>query len=244
MYCMIGFWTYSLSECLGVELSSTSQTWYGRESLIQGQKKGFWWGFLEAKLTECSFRKENVVAESQDFKLAEGIENSCNKQPVEKVIKFHTSDDYVIFDDQVELIYDTDLEWASEVEDIRKISSSESELAFTPGVSECQNAKHDAIVEESLQSLKYHPGWRCSTRCTAGEPPEYPGHDYACVMVIVYDVSGDKPASYEDAMSRPASNKWKEVLQFQFDLIEKFGTWELAEVPPDRKLIKHNEPSM
>lgn len=47
----------------------------------------------------------------------------------------------------------------------------------------------------------------------------------------------DSPRSWKEAMSRPDAERWAEAAQIEMDALASNGTWELVELPPDRKQV-------
>jgi hypothetical protein len=46
------------------------------------------------------------------------------------------------------------------------------------------------------------------------------------------------PASYAEAMKSTNADSWEEVCQYEMDALHKHGTWELVDLPANRKAVK------
>ena len=49
---------------------------------------------------------------------------------------------------------------------------------------------------------------------------------------------GREPASYSEAMRSAAVDQWREACQYEMDALNKNKTWELVDLPPNRKAVK------
>jgi len=49
---------------------------------------------------------------------------------------------------------------------------------------------------------------------------------------------GRDPATYAEAMRSAAADEWTEACQYEMDALAKNGTWELVDLPPNRKAVK------
>ena len=49
---------------------------------------------------------------------------------------------------------------------------------------------------------------------------------------------GRDPATYAEAMWSAAADEWTEACQYEMDTLAKNGTWELVDLPPNRKAVK------
>ena len=49
---------------------------------------------------------------------------------------------------------------------------------------------------------------------------------------------GREPASYSEAMRSVAADQWSEACQYEMDALNKNKTWELVDLPPNRKAVK------
>lgn len=89
----------------------------------------------------------------------------------------------------------------------------------------------------NLEEMTSYPYRRRSSRANARAGVIRHGFGVACVTT---DTSGnnDLPLTFNDAMNREDAGKWRAALQSVFDALTQVGTWELARLPPDRKLIK------
>lgn len=46
-----------------------------------------------------------------------------------------------------------------------------------------------------------------------------------------------EPQSYAEALSRPDHKEWEKAIKLEYDSLIENGTWELAKLPPGRKMI-------
>lgn len=53
---------------------------------------------------------------------------------------------------------------------------------------------------------------------------------------MLMNVNSD-PLSYEEALTSPESDLWKEAIQKEYDSMLKIGTWEQSELPSGRKAL-------
>ena len=51
---------------------------------------------------------------------------------------------------------------------------------------------------------------------------------------------GRDPASYAEAMRSVDAGEWTTACQYEMDALAKNGTWELVDLPPNRKAVKSN----
>ena len=49
---------------------------------------------------------------------------------------------------------------------------------------------------------------------------------------------GQDPATYVEVMSSPEAEDWKEVCQYEMDVLTKNEMWDLVDLPPSHKAIK------
>ena len=58
------------------------------------------------------------------------------------------------------------------------------------------------------------------------------------VNYIDYCYMLDAPTCYEDAISRDDSKKWKQALDTEINSLESNDTFEVAELPEDKRLVE------
>jgi hypothetical protein len=49
--------------------------------------------------------------------------------------------------------------------------------------------------------------------------------------------NNEEPTCYQEAMEVSDSEKWKEAMKEEMDALERNGTWDLVELPKDRKIV-------
>ena len=49
---------------------------------------------------------------------------------------------------------------------------------------------------------------------------------------------GRDPTTYAEVMRSAAADEWTEACQYEMDVLAKNGTWELVDLPPNRKAVK------
>ena len=59
---------------------------------------------------------------------------------------------------------------------------------------------------------------------------------YAELLAAAY--VGREPASYSEAMRSDELDQWSEACQYEMDALAKNGTWELVDLPPNRRAVK------
>jgi hypothetical protein len=76
------------------------------------------------------------------------------------------------------------------------------------------------------------PSLRRSTR-VRNPPTRY--NDYVSYVVLV---SNDgEPSCYHEAMKRFESVKWKETMKEEMDALERNKTWDMVELPQNKKVV-------
>jgi len=73
---------------------------------------------------------------------------------------------------------------------------------------------------------------RRSTRVT-NPPRRY--DDFVSYFSLVSN--NDESTFYQEAIEGFYSEKWKEVMKEEIDALEMNGTWDLVELPKDRKIV-------
>ena len=58
------------------------------------------------------------------------------------------------------------------------------------------------------------------------------------VMNLMVD-ENDDPATYEEAMMSPDSNKWLEAMKSEMESMYENQVWNLVELPHDRKAVEN-----
>lgn len=181
-------------------------------------------GFCQGNAYRVLLDSENAVVESQDVKIVEDAGTSLPHDVYSDVIEFDLSDESVIFDD----IVGNERQPAEE---------SELELeSLIPGTGN-DGSESNLPADVDLDELTYYPGLRRSERTTAGKPPERLGYEVAC-MVTEQSKDGEVPWNYKDAVNRNDSATWKKAMEEEINSLNALNTWELVQLPPERKVVK------
>ncbi|KAK1669882.1 hypothetical protein QYE76_058041 [Lolium multiflorum] len=97
----------------------------------------------------------------------------------------------------------------------------------TPATEEANDNDHETLNEETTEP-------RRSTReCTT---PDW--YD-PCLNVMIVDNNDEDPATYEEAMMSPDSNKWQEAMKSEMGSMYDNKVWTLVDLPDSRKAVEN-----
>jgi hypothetical protein len=88
------------------------------------------------------------------------------------------------------------------------------------------NDVNQQIVEEPHNSLR----WSTEVRVP---PRRY--DDF--VLSFYLSTNDDEPLCYQEALEGSNSEKWKEAMKDEMNALAKNDTWDLVELPRDRKIV-------
>jgi len=77
------------------------------------------------------------------------------------------------------------------------------------------------------------PGWETVVLLS---PDQKPTNEFA--LLLSNPITSDEPSSYYEAISRHDAVQWQDAIDKEITQLENTGTWELTELPVDRKPIK------
>ncbi|KAK1684410.1 hypothetical protein QYE76_045258, partial [Lolium multiflorum] len=97
----------------------------------------------------------------------------------------------------------------------------------TPATEEANDNDHETSNEETTEP-------RRSTRDRT--TPDW--YD-PCLNVIIVDNNDEDPATYEEAMMSPDSNKWQEAMKSEMGSMYDNKVWTLVDLPDSRKAIEN-----
>ncbi|KAK1620537.1 hypothetical protein QYE76_026054 [Lolium multiflorum] len=100
-------------------------------------------------------------------------------------------------------------------------------VAPTPATEEANDNDHETSNEETTEP-------RRSTRERA--TPDW--YD-PCLNVMIVDNNDEDPATYEEAMMSPDSNKWKEAMKSEMGSMYDNKVWTLVDLPDSRKAVEN-----
>ncbi|KAK1667913.1 hypothetical protein QYE76_056072 [Lolium multiflorum] len=97
----------------------------------------------------------------------------------------------------------------------------------TPATEEANDNDHETSNEETTEP-------RRSTRERA--TPDW--YD-PCLNVMIVDNNDEDPATYEEAMMSPDSNKWQEAMKSEMGSMYDNKVWTLVDLPDSRKAVEN-----
>ncbi|KAK1641805.1 hypothetical protein QYE76_059610 [Lolium multiflorum] len=97
----------------------------------------------------------------------------------------------------------------------------------TPATEEANDNDHETSNEETTEP-------RRSTRERA--TPDW--YD-PCLNVMIVDNNDEDPATYEEAMMSPDSNKWQEAMKSEMGSMYDNQVWTLVDLPDSRKAVEN-----
>ncbi|KAK1606629.1 hypothetical protein QYE76_030302 [Lolium multiflorum] len=97
----------------------------------------------------------------------------------------------------------------------------------TPATEEANDNDHETSNEETTEP-------RISTRERA--TPDW--YD-PCLNVMIVDNNDEDPATYEEAMMSPDSNKWQEAMKSEMGSMYDNKVWTLVDLPDSRKAVEN-----
>ena len=78
---------------------------------------------------------------------------------------------------------------------------------------------------------------RRTSRANAGVPPVRYSDARLHAHVLAADVQVQDPRSWQEAMKSQQADKWRQAAQTEYKSLMDHGTWELVQLPPDKKLV-------
>jgi len=92
----------------------------------------------------------------------------------------------------------------------------------------------DYRVLNNPQARNKSPGWETVIPLS---PDQKPTNEFA--LLSSNPITSDEPSSYYEAISRYDAAQWQDAMDKEITQLENTGTWELTELPADRKPIKY-----
>lgn len=78
---------------------------------------------------------------------------------------------------------------------------------------------------------------RCSTRSTFGVPPKKFADEFAYNHHFAYLGQINEPTTWQEALQSDYSKEWKQAADAEYESLTENNTWELVELPEERKAI-------
>eukprot|EP00253_Pinus_taeda_P029577 PITA_29577 len=153
------------------------------------------------------------------------VDNKLKQDNVSKFqhIQFETSS--TIDDSQDEHGSDASHEQVSDA-DHEQVSDVDHEHVSDADHEEVPTDNNQPIVEVPETSLR---------RSTRMKRPPKRYDDY--VTSVALTANNDEPLCYQEAVEGSKSEKWKEAMKDEMMALDKNGTWDLVELPKDRKTM-------
>lgn len=207
-------------------------------------EEGILVGYCRGNAYRILMNGSNRIIESKDVTFDENIvgkSNELTNEMVEFDVEMDTeisdlNDNYLgdINSDEEEIVIERNQDDENELND--EIITID---AGAPKSTQ-QNIVQIPNVEVDLDALTYIPAEReerRSQRTTIGNRPSRFGYDevYFAQPNIKSD---DTPTTFEEAMSSRNKEDWLEAMRFEISSLESLKTWDLVELPDDRKSIQ------